>query len=98
MAVVAFFQSPSFTQDAYEKSVRVLTDGKKSAVDSPADWPVEGLLAHVAGEGANGFYVLDVWESEEALRLFEEHLAPAMAELGIEGTPDIHQAHTFVSA
>jgi hypothetical protein len=94
---VAIFQGPNFTQAQYEESVRRVTGGK-SRVESPADWPVEGLLAHIAGEGENGFRVVDVWESEEAFRRFGETLIPILQELGIEGQPEIYAAHTYVSA
>ena len=97
MAVVAVFQAPSLTQEQYEKSVSRLTGGK-SRMESPADWPVEGLLAHIAGEGENGFRVVDVWESEDAFRRFGEKLMPVLQEIGVEGQPEIHPAHTFVSA
>jgi len=94
--VVAVFQSPSLTQDRYDESVRRLTGGK-SRVESPADWPVEGLLAHIAGAGENGFRVVDVWESEDAFRRFGEKLMPILQEVGVEGQPEIYPAHTFVS-
>src|SRR5438874_8391706 len=97
MPVVAVFESPSLTQERYEQSVVKLTGGK-SRLETPADWPVEGLLAHVAGQGPNGFRVVDVWESEEAFQRFGETLMPVMQELGIEGTPQVYSAHTFVSA
>ena len=97
MPVVAVFQSPSLTQEAYEKSVAGVS-GSKSRVESPSDWPVEGLLAHIAGQGENGFRVVDVWESEEAFNRFGETLMPILAEMGIEGQPDIYPAHSFVSA
>jgi hypothetical protein len=97
VAVVAVFQSPSLTQDAYEESVRKLTGGK-GRLEGPADWPVEGLLAHIAGQGENGFRVVDVWESEDAFRRFGETLMPILSEIGVEGQPEIYAAHTFVSA
>jgi len=40
--------SPEFTQEQYEETVRKLTGGK-SRLESPVDWPVEGLLVHIAG-------------------------------------------------
>jgi hypothetical protein len=95
--VVAVFQSPSLTQERYEESVRKVTGGK-SRVDSPADWPVEGLLAHISGQGPSGFRVVDVWESEDAFRRFGETLMPILQEIGVEGQPEIYPAHTFVSA
>ena len=97
MAVVAVFQSPSLTQERYEESVRKLTGGK-GQLDSPADWPVEGLLAHISGQGPSGFRVVDVWESEDAFRRFGETLMPVLREIGVEGQPEIYPAHTFVSA
>ena len=97
MAVVVVFQSPSLTQERYEESVRRLTDGK-SRLESPADWPVEGLLAHASGQGASGFRVVDVWESEDAFRRFGDTLMPVLQEIGVEGQPEIYPAHTFVSA
>jgi hypothetical protein len=95
--VVAVFQSPSLTQEQYEESVRKLTGGK-SRVDSPADWPTAGLLAHISGQGQQGFRVVDVWESEEAFRRFGETLMPILQELGVQGEPEIYPTHTFVSA
>ena len=96
MPVVAVFQSPSLTQERYEESVAKLAG--KSRMESPADWPVEGLLAHVAGQGANGFRVVDVWESEEAFQRFGDALMPVLQEIGVQGEPEVYPAHTFVSA
>jgi hypothetical protein len=97
MAIVALFQGPTLTRERYEELVRRLTDGK-SRLESPADWPVEGLQAHVAGEGADGFRVVDVWESDEAFGRFGEKLMPILQETGVEGQPEVYPAHTFVSA
>ncbi len=96
MPVVVVFQGPGLTQEQYEESVRRLTGGK-SRLESPADWPVEGLLAHVAGNGRDGFRVVDVWESEDAFRRFGETLLPILQDLGVEGQPEIYEAHTLVS-
>jgi hypothetical protein len=97
MPIVAVFQGPGFTQQNYEASVRRLTGGK-GRVTSPADWPVEGLLVHAAGQGANGFRVVDVWETEDAFRRFGEKLIPILREIGVDGQPEIYETHTFVSA
>lgn len=96
MAVVAVFQGSSLTQDQYEQSVRRLT-GSKSRMESPSDWPVEGLLAHIAGQGENGFRVVDVWMSEEAFNRFGEVLMPILQDVGIEVQPEIYPAFAFVS-
>ncbi len=85
------------TQEQYEEWVRKLTGGK-SRMGSPDEWPVEGLLAHIAGEGANGFRVVDVWESEEAVQRFGDLLMPVHKEIGVQGEPEVYPAHTYVSA
>ena len=79
-----------------EHHVRRLTGG--SRLESHGDWPVEGLLVHVAGQGKSGFRVVDVWESEEALQRFGETLIPILTEIGVEGEPEVYPSHTFVSA
>jgi hypothetical protein len=66
-------------------------------MESPADWPVEGLLVHTAGQGESGFRVVDVWESEDAFRRFGESLIPILQEVGVEDEPEIYPTHTFVS-
>ena len=95
MAVVVVFQGPGFTQENYEESVRRLTG--RSRLESPADWPVEGLLAHAAGKGNEGFRVVDVWESAEAFQRFGETLVPILRDMGVEGEPEVYPAHTYVS-
>jgi len=98
MAILVVFQSQDLTQELYTESVRRLTDGRKDRFESAADWPVEGLLVHVAGEGERGFRVVDVWESEEAFRRFGEILVPILNELGVDERPEVDAVHAFVSA
>ena len=94
---MVFVSPPQFTREQYEESVRRLRPGSE-VLASPSDWPVEGLLVHVAGEGPDGFRVVDVWASDVALRRFGDILMPILRELGVEGEPEIYQTHTFVSA
>jgi len=96
MAVVLVHQGPDVTRASYEQVVSSMIG--KARAESPSDWPVEGLLVHAAGEGPNGFRVVDVWESEEAAQQFGEKLAPHLQEAGITAEPEIYPAHTFVSA
>ena len=84
------------TQEQYEESVRRLAG--KERLESPADWPVRGLLAHIPGQGESGFRVVDVWESQEALDAFAAQLIPILDEIGVQGRPDVYPAHTYVSA
>lgn len=97
MPVVLVHQGPTLTQERYEQSVEKITGGK-SRLDSLSDWPVEGILMHAAGQGADGFRVVDVWESEEAAQAFGEHLGPILAGVGVTDQPEIYPAHTFVSS
>jgi hypothetical protein len=96
MPVVLVHQGPGVTQESYEQVVRSMMG--KDRAESPSDWPVPGLLVHTAGEGPNGFRVVDVWESEEAARRFGDELAPHLREAGITAEPELYSAHTFVSA
>jgi hypothetical protein len=78
--------------------VRRLTGGK-TRLESPSDWPVEGLLVHVAGDSPQGFRVVDVWQSEEACNRFgDAALGPILQEVGVDDEPEICEAHTLVMA
>jgi hypothetical protein len=97
MPVVLVHQGPSVTQERYEETVRRLTGGK-GRLESPSDWPVEGLLVHAAGQSEQGFRVVDVWESEEACKRFGETLRPILQEVGIDDPPQLYPTHAFVTA
>jgi hypothetical protein len=96
MLMMAVHQVPSLTQERYEEVVRRLTNGK-SRVESPSEFPFEGLLVHVAGQGQNGFCIVDVWESEEAVDRFREAISPIVQEVGIDDPPEFFPAHTFAA-
>jgi hypothetical protein len=98
MPIVAVFQGSGLTKEVYQQVCRKLTGGKKDRMESVSDWPLGGVLAHVAGEGAQGFRVVDVWESEEAFRRFGEMLIPILKEIGVDGTPDVYPSHAFLAA
>jgi hypothetical protein len=86
---------PSLTRARYEEVVRRLTG--KSHLESPVDLPFEGLLMHVAGEGKDGFCIVDVFESEEAVRGFNEAMGSIPREAGIKQPPEFFPVHTFIS-
>ena len=96
MLIMAVHQIPSLTQERYEEVVRRLTNGK-SRIESLSDLPFEGLLVHVAGQGKNGFCIVDVFASEEAVAAFQNALGKIPQEVGIEEPPDFFPAHTFFS-
>jgi hypothetical protein len=97
MPIVLVHQGPTLTQEKYDEVVRRLTGGK-SRMESPSDWPVQGLLVHVAGPGEQGFRVVDVWESEETCNRFGEVLGPILQEVGVDERPEMYPPHAFVSA
>ena len=59
--------------------------------------PIEGCIAHSAGQSPDGWRIVDFWESREHFdRFFQERLAPAIKELTgqdpTEGAmPDVQQ-------
>jgi hypothetical protein len=97
MSVVLIRQGPTSTREKYEEIVRKLTGGK-TRMESVADWPIEGLLVHVAGESPQGFRVVDVWQSQDACNRFGATLGPILQELSIDAQPEVYEAETFVSA
>ena len=97
MAVILVHAGPTLTQERYEEAVKKGSGGK-GQLQSPADWPVEGLLVHAAGQGKDGFRVVDLWESEEAAGRFGTIMVPILQEIGVTDMPEIYPAHTFVSA
>jgi hypothetical protein len=94
MAVV--FVVDGVTREQYEEVTRKMAG--KGRMESTSDWPVEGILVHAAGEGSDGFRVVDVWESEEACNRFGEVLGPLLEEAGINAQTELYPAHAFVSA
>jgi hypothetical protein len=96
MLIMAVHQVPSLTQERYEEVIRRLTNGK-SHLESLSDLPFAGLLFHAAGQSENGFCIVDIFESEEAVDRFREAMGPLPQEVGIEDPPDFFPAHTFIS-
>ena len=94
MLIMAVHQVASLTQERYEEVVHRLTG--KSQLESPSDLPFEGLLFHAAGQGKNGFCIVDVFESEEAVERFNQAMGSIPREVGIEEPPDFFPAHTFI--
>ncbi len=95
MLIMAVHQTPSLTQERYEEVVRRLTG--KSRLESPSDLPFDGLLVHIAGQSRNGFCIVDVFESEEAVDRFNNAMGTIPREVGIEQPPEFFPAHTFIS-
>jgi hypothetical protein len=97
MAIVAVFEVPGMTQAMYEESSEKLT-GSSELVNKLSDWPVPGLLSHTAGPTPDGWFVADVWESEDAFRQFGEIIVPILQELGApEVQPKVYPVFNLVT-
>ena len=96
MPVMFVHQGPGVTRESYDRVVERFTGGKPR-LESKSDWPAEGLLSHQAGEGPDGFVIVDVWESEEAFARFGETLGPLLQEEGVAGPPTLFPTHAFVA-
>jgi hypothetical protein len=97
MLILAVHETPTLTQGKYEKVVRRLTNGK-SRIESRSDLPFDGLLVHAAGKGPNGFFIFDVFESEEAVERFRAAMGRIPDQVGIQEPPKFFPAHTVFVA
>ena len=98
MAVMVVHHGATLTQEKYDEACRRLLNGTKDRLESLSDWPADGIVSHVAGQGPDGFYVADIWESEEAFGRFAEKLGPVMQELGVEEQPLVFPAHNAITS
>ena len=96
MLIMAVHQTPSLTQERYEEVVRRLTN-REHRLESTSDLPFDGIVMHVAGQGKNGFCVVDVFASEEAVESFNAAMDSIPREVGIEQPPDFFPVHTFIA-
>jgi hypothetical protein len=97
MAIGALQMTPGGTAEMYEQ-VGEKMFGVRSSEFSSVDAP-DGLIMHSAGPTEDGWYVYDVWESEEHLQRFvQERLMPALQELNAPpgDPPQIYQIHNLV--
>src|ERR1041384_5363873 len=97
MAIGVLFECPGATQAQDEAAARKLTNG--GTLKTLSDWPVKGLMSHVAGPTPNGWRVMDVWESEADLNKFAAVLMPILKEVGFPDiAPQVFPAHNFVKS
>ncbi|WP_329499558.1 hypothetical protein [Kitasatospora herbaricolor] len=85
MAIIVTFDIPGATQAMYEEAADRLSGGR--GLESLADWPAQGLIAHITGPSPTGWFVTDVWESEEAFQRFGEVLMPVLRAVGYPEFP-----------
>ena len=90
MAIGFIFNNPGQTQEQYDAAVEQLN----LAQSLP-----EGGIFHAAGPTADGWRVVEVWESQEAAdAYFEERLGQVLQNLGVSlGRPDTFPVHNVIA-
>jgi|SRR6516164_6832835 hypothetical protein len=81
MAIAVIIEFPGARRANYEKSVQLILKRRRNKL---ADWPVKGVLAHIAGPMPGGWRVIDVWRSRAAFTRFGKTLKPVLRRVGIQ--------------
>jgi hypothetical protein len=97
MLILAIHETPTLTRERYEEVVRRLTGGK-ARIESSSDLPYRGALVPCRWRGSNGFYIFDVFESEDAVDAFRSALGSIPEDVGIAEPPRFFPAHTVYVA
>jgi quinol monooxygenase YgiN len=83
MAIAVIFEASGVTQAQYEQVRDEVAPGNRRP---------PGMQYHVAGPTDNGWYVVEVWESQEALdRFIQDKLGQALPKAGITVHPRVVQ-------
>ena len=89
MSVLVRFAPPSATVEQYDESIRRLQASGK--------FPPEGLEFHCCFLADGNVRVSEIWDSQEQLSAFGEHLMPLLAEVGIDpGQPEAFEVHNII--
>ena len=96
MSIGVIFEFPGATRAQYENSIKKALMRRRNKL---ADWPVKGVLAHIAGPMPGGWRVVDVWKSEAAFKRFGKVIMPILKEVGLpEVEPKIFPVARFIKA
>ena len=88
MAVALVFNGVGVTQAQYEQVLNEVM---------PAGGVTPGVIFHAAGPSADGWRVVEVWESQEALdRFFQEKLGAALQKANISAQPEVFPVHNLM--
>ncbi len=89
MAITAVFKVPTMTSEQYDKVIKELEVKGAGAPD--------GRLHHVASPDGAGWFVVDIWESEEKLDKFAQVLMPTLEGVGVTPPePEIRPLHNII--
>lgn len=78
-AIAAVIDIPGMTAQQYDQTVK---DLEAAGAGAP-----KGRLHHVACSKAGGWFVVDIWETEESLNAFAQTLIPILQKAGVTPTP-----------
>jgi hypothetical protein len=93
MAVAMLQTAEMFTKEMYDQVTEKMF-GHPSPIR--ADESPDGLIVHSAGQGDSGWYVYDIWESQEKFQAFmDEKLGPAIQEVMGDQQPPPEAAPRF---
>ena len=88
MAIVLVFEGAGVTQAQYDQVLKEV---------SPDNKPPAGMLYHIAAPMADGWRVVEVWESQAAAdKFFQEKLAQALPKANINVKPEVSQVHNIM--
>ena len=88
MAVVLVFEPAGVTLAQYDQVRKEVCPDNK---------PPAGMLYHVAAPTANGFRVVEVWDSQAAAdKFFQDKLAEALPKANINVKPEVAQVHNIM--
>ena len=90
MAIVVEFNLPGMTAAQYDS---VLKELENKGVGSP-----DGRVCHVAAPSSDGWFVVDVWASQEQFDRFGEVLIPTLQAGGVTpATPEVRPVHSIIT-
>lgn len=89
MAVTVVFQVPGMTAEQYD---RVIRDLEANGLGAP-----DGRLYHIASPTPEGWFVVDVFESQEKFGEFAGRLLPILTAAGVTPTqPAVYPLHNMI--
>jgi len=87
--LVRFTNTTPTTTEQYDEAVRRL--------QQVGDFPPDGMEYHVCFVADGNIRVSEIWESQEQLNAYGEHLMPVLADIGVDpGTPEIFEIHNII--
>ena len=94
--ILAIHHAPTLTAERYDLVARGLTNGR-DRLESLSDGGIRGLLFHAAAQGDDGFWVVDIWESREAIDRFSRRVRPIAEAAGITEPMKTYALHNLLS-